>query len=194
MKSSGLKFDAAYQGVSGAFSEEAALVLCGPNARLRSCATLEAVFESLALGDARFGVVPATNSIAGPVPGCADLLAKYGATIERALALPIVHALIAPPNVRYTDIRRVASHPMALAQCARFLESHPELAPVAAFDTAGAVAQIVRERLTGTAAIASKRAAEVWGGVVLKDNIQDRDDNVTRFLLVRLESVNRARA
>jgi prephenate dehydratase len=78
----------------------------------------------------------------------------------------------------------VLSHPVAIAQCQRFLQAHPAVRPVPVFDTAGAVAEIVRAGGTDAGAIASRRAAGVYGAVVLIDDIQDRPDNFTRFLLI----------
>jgi prephenate dehydratase len=83
-------------------------------------------------------------------------------------------------------MRRVLSHPVAIAQCRRFLQAHPALSPVPVFDTAGAVAEIVRSGWTDAGAIASRRAAEVYGAVVLVDDIQDRPDNFTRFVLIEV--------
>jgi len=128
--------------------------------------------------------VPIENTLAGAVPGCADLIASHPVHIVGEHVQPIVHALIAPPNVAVSAVRRVLSHPVALAQCEHFFRDRPELQPVPVFDTAGAVAQIVRDGANDAAAIAGRRAAEVYGGVVLAEGIQDRHDNATRFLLI----------
>ncbi|MEZ5316229.1 MAG: prephenate dehydratase domain-containing protein [Vicinamibacterales bacterium] len=177
--------DAAYQGVPGAFSEDAARALVGAGARLRPCATLDEVFAAVTGGAAAAGVVPIENTLAGPVPGCADLLARHDVRVVGECARPIVHALIAAPGVPMDAVRRVYSHPVAIAQCEAFLRAHPRMTPVAAFDTAGAVRDVVRERAADAAAIAHRRAAAEWGAVVLADGIQDSAGNFTRFLLVR---------
>lgn len=174
----------AYQGVPGAFSEDAALALVGAAAPLAPCPTLADVFEALTTGRVRRAVVPIENTLAGRVPGCDDLLARHRVRVVAEREHPITQALVAPPGVSLRAIRRVLSHPVAIAQCQRFLQAHPEVRPVPVFDTAGAVAEIVRAGGTDAGAIASRRAADVYGAVVLIDDIQDRPDNFTRFLLI----------
>jgi prephenate dehydratase len=173
---------AAYQGAPGAFSEEAACLFAGTTATLLPCRTLDDVFAAVDGGDARTGVVPIENTLAGPVPGCADLLGRHDVHVTGERTLEIVHALIAAPGVSVASVRRVYSHPVALAQCETFLRSHPAMTAVPSFDTAGAVADVLRERLPDAAAIASRRAAALWGGAILADAIQDSAQNFTRFV------------
>ena len=174
----------AYQGVPGAFSEEAAVQLCGSGVTLRPYPTLEAVFRALVSGDVAAAVIPVENSIAGAVPGSRELVAHYRARTHKTLALPVVHALIAPTPMSLDDVREVTSHPMALAQCRGFLAAHPWMTPISGFDTAGAVADLMRLPPGPRAAIASRRAADLWGAAVLADRIQDHPDNMTEFWLV----------
>lgn len=176
--------DGVYQGAPGAFSEDAARAMLGANAELQPCATLEEVFAALCSGTARSAVVPIDNSIAGPVPGCAELMSRHDVTIVSERRHRIVHALVAPAGVAMSSVRRVLSHPVALAQCGRFLQAHPFMTPVRTFDTAGALGEIIVNGWTDAAAIASRRAVEVYGGTVLADGIQDVEDNLTRFLLL----------
>jgi len=177
--------DAAYQGTPGAFSEDAALALLGPGAVLRPCRTLEDVFDVVAGGEARCAVVPVENTLAGAVPGCDDLMGRHDVRIVAERVQHIAHALIAPPGTGIDEVTRVLSHPVALAQCRRFLDAHPQMAAVPVFDTAGAVAEIVAGEQRGAAAIASRRAATVYGGVVLAGEIQDHPGNFTRFLVLK---------
>lgn len=174
----------AYQGAPGAFSEDAAVQLCGGATVLRPCRTLEDVFLALARGEAAAAVIPVENSIAGDVPGCRALVERHHLRTRNTVTLPIVHALIAPSAIPVDDVREVHSHPMALAQCRRFLTAHPRMLSMPAFDTAGALAELMRLPSRAAAAIASRRAATHWGGVVLMDGIQDRADNYTEFWLV----------
>jgi prephenate dehydratase len=174
----------AYQGAPGAFSEAAAMGLFGSPVRLEPCRTLEDVFDLIARGEARYGVVPIENSLAGAVPGCADLLARHDVHITGERIELIAHALIAPKGVPMTDVRRVLSHPVAIAQCEQFFRAHPEMTAVPAFDTAGAVAEVLSRGWTDAAAIASHRAAALHDASVLADDIQDRADNSTRFLAI----------
>jgi prephenate dehydratase len=174
--------DAAYQGARGAFSEDAALALLGAGAQLLPCPTLEEVFAAVAAGRARSAVVPIENTLAGAVPGCADLIGRHDVHIVAERVQPIRHALIAPPGVTIGAVRRVLSHPVAIAQCELFFRSHAEITAVPVFDTAGAVELVMQRREPDAAAIAGRRAAEVYGGHVLADDVQDRADNLTRFL------------
>jgi prephenate dehydratase len=118
------------------------------------------------------------------VPGCRALVAQHHVRTRKTVALPVVHALVASWKIPVDDVREVHSHPMALAQCRRFLTAHPHLLCVPTFDTAGALAELMRRPPGTAAAIASRRAAAHWGGVVLLDGIQDRVDNFTEFWLV----------
>ncbi|HYN08890.1 MAG TPA: prephenate dehydratase domain-containing protein [Vicinamibacterales bacterium] len=180
-------FDAcAYQGVPGAFSEDAALALVGATVSLAPCPTLADVFDALSAGRVRRAVVPIENTLAGRVPGCADLMARHRVRVIAERDHHIAQTLVAPPEVPLRAIRRVLSHPVAIAQCQRFLRAHSRLSPVPVFDTAGAVAQIVHAGWTDAGAIASRRAADVYGAVVLLEDIQDRPDNFTRFLLIEV--------
>ena len=146
--------DAAYQGARGAFSEDAALALLGAGAELLPCPTLDDVFAAVAAGRARSAVVPIENTLAGAVPGCADLIGRHGVHIVAERVQPIRHALIAPPGVAMSDVRRVLSHPVALAQCEQFFRKHPDITAVPVFDTAGAVELVTSRREPDAAAIA----------------------------------------
>jgi chorismate mutase / prephenate dehydratase len=174
----------AYQGAPGAFSEDAARVLLGADASLRPCQSLEDVFAALMSGAVHAAVVPVENVLAGPVPGAAELIAKHGVRIVAEHAARVSHAVIGAPGATLEGIRRVSSHPMALAQCGRWLREHPHITAVPAFDTAGAVAAIVNSGEVDHAALGNRRAAELYGGVVLQADVQDHPDNFTRFVLV----------
>src|SRR5262245_35733400 len=178
------KDSVAYQGAPGAFSEDAATQLCGTGAVLHPCRTLEDVFHALERGEAAAAVIPVENSTAGDVPRSRELVARYQLRTIKTLALPIVHALVAAAPIPVDQVREVHSHPMALAQCQRFISAHPHMRSVPAFDTSGALAELMRQGSRRAAAIASRRAAAQWGGVVLQDAIQDRADNITEFWLV----------
>lgn len=182
--------DAAYQGARGAFSEEAARALLGPDAVLLPCRTLVDVFAALVGGRARAAVVPLRNSIVGPVPDAAELMAQHRALVRAEHIQPINQTVIGPPGATLDTIRAVWSHPVALAQCAHWFARHPHARPCPTFDTAGAVSDVLRRGHTGEAAIASKRAADVYGGVVLDECVQDHPDNVTQFVLITIPAVH----
>src|SRR5437867_3364856 len=172
-------YDAAYQGSRGAFSEDAAFKLLTPAARLLPRDTLEDVFNAVTRVEARFGVVPIENTLAGSIHRCYDLLFEHELKIVGETVCQIVHALIAPPGVAFDEIRKALSHPVALAQCEFFFRRNPQIQAVSVYDTAGAVESIMREGLRNSAAVASQRAAEVYGGMILADAIQDHAENYT---------------
>lgn len=176
--------DVAYQGAPGAYSEEAAERLCGPALRLLPCRRLADVFDAVIGHQARQGVVPVENTLAGTVPGAYELLLSRDTHVVGETRVRIDHVLIGPRGMQAQDVRRVLSHPVALDQCGDFLRARPEMQPVPAFDTAGAVEMVMRENDGATAAIASRRAAHVYGAVVLAEHLQDHPENWTRFLLI----------
>ena len=106
--------------------------------------------------------------------------------LDGVLQPRVVEALIGAPGVTFAAVRRVRSHPVALGQCAGFFAAHPGLEAVEDFDTAGAAARVVAEGRGDEAALASEWAAAVYGGVILRAGVQDRADNATRFLSLRL--------
>jgi prephenate dehydratase len=114
----------------------------------------------------------------------ARLLATRDVAIEAEARIRVSHALLGVPGATLGAIRRVRSHPVALQQCERWFRAHPAVEPVAAFDTAGAVAEIVREGDPTVAALAAERAAELHGAVVLARELEDDPANWTRFLLL----------
>jgi prephenate dehydratase len=178
-------YDAAYQGTRGSNSEDACIDLLSPSASLLPRDTLEDVFNAVTRGEARYGVVPVENTLAGSIHTCYDLLFEHddlkivGETVRH-----ILFALIGLPGVGMSQVRKALSHPVALAQCIKFFRQHPQIQPVSVYDTAGAVEIIIRQGSRESAAIATRRAAEVHGGEVLAEAIQDDSENYTRFLLI----------
>jgi prephenate dehydratase len=177
----------AFQGEHGAFSEEAALKLLGPNIELMPRRNFEALFSSVAEGAAEYVLAPVANSIAGPVYASLDLLQRSSLARLDEVEIQIEQHLIGCRDATFPEIRIVQSHPVALAQCRRFLAGHPQLTPVDADDTAGSVAEIVRRGDTTRAAIAGRRAAEIYGASIIRESIQDRPDNFTRFVLLAMK-------
>jgi prephenate dehydratase len=182
----------AIQGELGSFSHEAALRMAtaldvepAGTVTVIPCASSADVFRSIAERAADAAVIPIENSLAGPVAEHYDLLLEEDVAVEREMLLRIRHNLIAVPGTRLEDIERVFSHPVALAQCRRFLESHPAMRAVPHYDTAGSVKQVIESADRTAAAIASRRAAEQYGGEILAAGIEDNSANFTRFFLVR---------
>lgn len=183
--------DAAYQGEPGAYSEQAAWALAGSDATLLPSVSLADVFESVRSGRARAGVVPVENSLAGTVPRAYELLLEHDLVATGETAVHIDHVLIGRPGMTRADVRRVLSHPVALDQCRRFIESNA-LEAIAVFDTAGAVGMVMADGASDAAAIASRRAAELHDAPILATGIQDNDQNWTRFLLVQPRAAHTA--
>src|SRR6516162_578267 len=179
-----MTYDAAYQGTRGANSEDAAIDLLSREAKFLPRDTLEDVFKAVTRGEARYGVVPIENTLAGTIHLCYDLLFEHDLKIVGETVRHILFALIAPPGVALGQIQRALSHSVALAQCQQFFRKHPQIQPVPVYDTAGAVERVIREGLSDAAAVATRRAADVYGGVILAESIQDHAENYTRFLLI----------
>src|SRR5690606_17172473 len=104
--------------------------------------------------------------------------------INQEVYLKIEHNLIVIPGVKLEDVRTVISHPVALGQCERFFEKHPKLQKESSYDTSGSVRDLIESGSRDVAAIASRRAAEIYGGEILLSGIQDNQENFTRFVLL----------
>ena len=174
----------AFQGERGAFSEEAAVKLLGEEIQLVPRPTFEALYAAIEDGLADYILAPIENSLAGSVHRSYDLLIASGLHIQAEVVIPIVHNLIGPSGAAFERITQVSSHPVALAQCERFFASHPGIKRVTADDTAGSVREVVRSGDPTKAAIASRRAATVYGGTILREHLEDHPENYTRFLLL----------
>ena len=174
----------AYLGPPGTFSEEAALRY-DPSALLLPFPSIAAVADAVRAGMAQEGVVPIENSLEGSVPDTLDLLIhEEGLAIRRELVLPIVHCLLAPQGLEPQKVQVIYSHPQALGQCRRFLERcFPKAQLVAALSTAAAVEEM-KKSPHPAAAIAPRRAADLYGAAVLAQGIQDNPNNLTRFVLL----------
>jgi prephenate dehydratase len=174
----------AFQGEPGAFSEAAAIQLLGEKITPVPRSTFDATFRAIAEGAADALLVPVENSLAGSVVRVFDLLLESELSIVAETILPIELHLIVAPGASLAGIRSVASHPMALAQCERFFAAHSQWKRVPAEDTAGSVREALALGDKSHAAIAGRRAAEHYHGVILAENIQDNTENFTRFVLL----------
>lgn len=174
----------AYQGVPGANSEAATLGYFGPDVSPLPCASFADLFRAVECGEAQFGTLPIENSLAGSVEGSYDLLAQYDLSIVGELFLHIRYQLLAPPGVRLEDVRRVYSHPQALAQTHDFLARQPRMTPVADFDTAGAARAVAARARGDEAAIAPPQAGVRYGLHALAEDIQSHAENYTRMVII----------
>jgi prephenate dehydratase len=174
----------AFQGERGAFSEEAAVKLLGEEIQLVPRATFEALYTSIADGAGDYILAPIENSLAGSVHRSYDLLVSSDLHIQAEVVIPIVHNLIGVPGAKFDNITQVSSHLVALAQCEKFFIAHPSIKRVATDDTAGSVREVMAAGDPTKAGIASKRAAKVYGGTILREHLEDHPENYTRFLLL----------
>jgi prephenate dehydratase len=174
----------AIQGEPGSFSHEAALKLV-PGADIAPFSLSADVFAAVADGTVDAAAIPIENSLAGSVSEHFDLLLNHEVNVVRETLLRIRHNLIAISGASLAAIDRVFSHPVALAQCRRFLAEHPRMEAFAFYDTAGSVKQLVELRDRHAGAIASRSAAEHYGAQILAADIEDNPENFTRFFLIR---------
>jgi len=173
----------AYQGEPGAYSEAAALRFA-PSTDLLPCRSFDEVVAAVTDGRATHGILPMENSIGGSIHRNYDLLVEHELPIVGEVELMVDHCLLALPGTRLEDVKVVYSHPQALAQCERALEEMAGVEMVAVYDTAGAAKMVREGGRTDVAAVASRRAGEVFDLHPLRESIQDFSDNITRFFVV----------
>lgn len=178
----------AFQGERGAFSEEAALKLLGPGIVLVPRGSFDATFSAIGECSADYVLAPMENSLAGSVHRSFDLLVESGLHIIGEVVIPIVHNLIGLPGSTIAGLLSVESHPVALAQCEQFFVVHPRVKRIVTEDTAGSVREIMRAGDLRRAAIASARAAELYGAEIRQTHLEDDRENYTRFFLLSSSS------
>jgi len=178
----------AIQGEPGSFSHEAATKfasLAQEPARIVPFSLSAEVFSALTRNEVDAACIPIENSLAGSVTEHFDLMLSHDVAILRETRLRIRHNLIAISGAELNQIDRVFSHPVALAQCRKFLSDHPKMESFAFYDTAGSVKQLVELRDRHAAAIASAEAASYYGAQILQAAIEDNPENFTRFFFLR---------
>jgi prephenate dehydratase len=173
----------AFQGEPGAYSEAAALGFFEPDVETVPCETFEQVFARVTQGNCERGIVPIENSLGGSIHQNYDLLARNELLIVGEHILRVEHCLIANPGTDFADVRTVFSHPQGLAQCDGYIRSH-QWRREPTYDTAGSVKIIRAMEQRDVAAIASSRAAQVYGMTILAENIEDDPLNFTRFIVL----------
>ncbi|XP_021734879.1 arogenate dehydratase/prephenate dehydratase 2, chloroplastic-like [Chenopodium quinoa] len=186
-KSDGSRLRVAYQGVNGAYSELAAETAY-PNCEAVPCDQFDTAFEALERWLVDRAVLPIENSLGGSIHRNYDLLLRHRLHIVGEVKLPIRHCLLANPGVKIDELKRVLSHPQALAQCEHTLAKFG-VTREAVDDTAGAAKFVAFNKLKDAGAVASAAAARIYGLNVLAEDIQDDSDNVTRFLMLAREPI-----
>jgi prephenate dehydratase/chorismate mutase len=171
-------------GERGTFSEEAAFGILGDDCKTVSFPTFDDLFGAIDTGAADLILVPLENSLIGSVHPCYELLLKSSLNIVAEVILPVSHFLIACREATLDTIETVESHPAALAQCERFFSAHPDLRRVSGDDTAGSVRRAVESGDISRAGIGSRRTAEIYGGRILREHLEDHAGNYTRFGLL----------
>lgn len=176
-----------FQGEPGAYSEQAVFDYFG-NVETVPCETFDAVFDSVVSGNSDAALAPIENSLAGSIHQNYDLLLRHNLYITGEYFLRVRHCLIAMPGVKKEDIRKAISHPQALGQCAGYLRNRG-VKMEQVYDTAGSVKMLKESGARDVAAIASRRAADLYEMQILEEGIEDNRENYTRFLDIRREAI-----
>ena len=174
----------AFQGVHGAYSEVATKKFFGRQCHTAPRETFKGVFDAVERGTVDRGVIPIENSLAGSIHENYDLLISHHVQIVGEAHLRIEHVLMCHPSSSFRQLKHVRSHPQALAQCSRFFARNKRITPEAYFDTAGAAQSLSHDRSFETGAIASAYAAKLYGLKILKRNLENQSNNMTRFLVI----------
>jgi prephenate dehydratase len=174
----------AFQGEKGAYSEDACFKYFHKDVKTVPLLDFQSVFEAVEQDKVTHAVVPVENSIEGSVAQVNDLLLDHDLTISGEVIVPVKHYLMAFDDATVESIREVVSHPQALGQCRKFLSNHPDWHVIPSYDTAGSARLVAEAKRLDLAAIASRRAAKVYGLKVLKEDIQSEVVNYTRFFVL----------
>ena len=178
----------AFQGERGAYSEAAAIAYFGEGIDPVASESFDIIFESVESGAVERGIIPIENSLAGSIHRNYDLLLRHSLHIVGEKIFRVQHCLIAHPGAAKSNIRHVWSHPQALAQCEHYIK-RLGASFEATYDTAGSVKLLKESERKDVAAIASRRAAEVYGMQILEEGVEDDSANFTRFLILSPQSV-----
>jgi prephenate dehydratase len=175
----------AFQGEAGAYSQQALHSYFGPDVTSVPCSDFGGIFDAIHSGKAQRGILPVENSLAGTVSDAYDQLADQDLRIQGEVILRVEHCLMAPAGLNLRDIKRVKSHPQALAQCKQTLRRQG-MEAIVHYDTAGAARDLAAHPEPGTAAIASALAAKTYGLEILARHFEDEQLNYTRFFILGL--------
>ncbi len=185
-----MKKTIAYQGVPASYSYAAAQAIFGRDNTFTGCARFAEIFKTVGDGVADCGIIPIENSLASSIFDNYDLLYQEDVYVVGEYYLPIQHFLLAKQidgvssEERLGQIKKVFSHTQALEQCSQFFDEHPELEEIVYSDTAGAARHVAENPGTDIAAIASRGAGELYRLEVIAENIQNQQNNITRFVVI----------
>jgi prephenate dehydratase len=177
-------------GGRGTHSEAAAAIFFGDSLQAIPQNDFDDIFEAVTRGHVDRGIIPIENSLAGSIHRNYDLLLRYNLSIVGEVQIPIAHQLIALPGVELNQIKKIYSHPQALAQCEHNLTRLlPHVERISTYDTAGSIKMLLEENIRDGAGLASQRAADIYHMNVLQTNMQDESENYTRFVIVAREPI-----
>jgi prephenate dehydratase len=179
-----MKIPVAIQGIKGSYSEEAARKFFGAKAEIVECSSFEDTFRSVVSKQTKYAVVPLKNKIVGEITSATEFFNRTNLKISDELPLEVRHVLCGTQNAEFENLKTVRSHIEALKQCREFLTGNQHLRQIIGADTASSIRQIVEENVAENAAIGSRRAAEIYGAKILRENIADDLDNWTTFYLL----------
>ncbi len=171
-------------GAPGSYSEQAMAECFGMGVNSFPAATFKEVMEAVQSGKADFGVLPIENTTTGGITDSYDLLMEYDNYLVGEHVVKIEHALLGVPGARLEELRKVYSHSQGLSQCKKFFDEYPDIRPVASLSTSESAKKVMEAKDVTLAAIASKRAADIYGLEILKECLNTEDVNSTRFIIV----------
>ena len=177
-----------FQGLSGAYSEVACKAYF-PDMETISCDTFEDAFYSVSSGNVKYAMIPIENSQAGRVADIHNLLANSSLHIVGEHFQRVRHQLLGIPGAKISNLKTVYSHVQAVSQCRKFINSH-NLMPIILGDTAGAAADVAKKKDISNAAIASQLAAKKYGLEIISSDIEDSNNNVTRFVIISKDAID----
>jgi prephenate dehydratase len=181
----------AFQGITGAYSENAIFQFFGPETKTVSCQTLEGIYEAVETGRAELGLLPVENALAGSLPRAYELLMERDLRIRAEVIMRIQHTLMAAPGVKLSDLKRVRSTLLSLNQCEKFINRY-NLEQIPASDTASSARDLATHPEKDLGVIASKLAAQIYKLDILEEEIEDAAFNYTRFFVLGREDPPRA--
>lgn len=176
-------------GEHGAYTEQAMEEVFGKNITAINRESFREVMEMVANGEAKYGVLPIENSSTGGITDVYDMLLDYDVTVVAEHVVKVEQALMGIKGTKLEDIRTVYSHPQGILQCSKFLEKHPQIVAKTFASTSGSAKKVAEEGDKTQAAIASKRAAEIFGLDVIQESINFEKNNYTRFIVISNQKI-----
>ena len=176
-------------GEHGAYTQQAMEEVFGKNITAINRESFREVMEMVANGEAKYGVLPIENSSTGGITDVYDMLLDYDVTVVAEHVVKVEQALMGIKGTKLEDIRTVYSHPQGILQCSKFLEKHPQIVAKTFASTSGSARKVAEEGDKTQAAIASKRAAEIFGLDVIQESINFEKNNYTRFIVISNQKI-----